>query len=224
VSILTHSFHVVHPHTAHRIKAKENAMETEEPELLELLETDKPAQAPPATLAEYLTWPEEPPYYEFINGIATLMPAPTLQHQYTSKKLFRALEDCVEGRNLGTAWYAPVDVHLSDEQYFQPDIVFVSNERNSILGKRINGAPDLVVEILSPSNGYKDVTVKKFIYEEFGVREYWIVDPATRSVEVLTNSGAGGIGFQITSKARTQGTVRSAILDGFSVEIQTLFA
>jgi Uma2 family endonuclease len=204
-----------------------NAMETEELELLESVRntrSDMAQREPPSTLAEYLTWPEEQPYYEFINGVATRMPCPTLQHQILIKKLSRFFDDFVEERSLGLVVFSPIDVHLNEKQYLQPDIVFVAKENSSILKKRIEGSPDLVVEILSPSNAYNDVVLKKFVYEEFGVREYWIVNPEVRSVEVLTNGGAGSIGFQITSKARIQGVVRSAILEGFSLEIQTLFA
>jgi Uma2 family endonuclease len=181
-------------------------------------------QQPPATLAEYRAMPDEPPYYEFINGNPATMPAPTLIHQRILFTLAILMNDFTRKRNVGEVIIAPIDVYLSDDQYLQPDIVFVATENSAILGKHINGAPDIVVEVLSPSNGYKDATVKKFIYEEFGVREYWIVDPETRSVEVLTHGGAGSIGFQITSKARTQGVVSSSVLQGFTVDIATIFA
>ncbi len=177
--------------------------------------------APPRTLAEYLAMPTEPPYYEFINGEAHSMPSPTFLHQYILKRLFLAMDRFVENKKLGILMFAPLDVYLSDEEYYQPDLLYVSNERKSIIHERIKGAPDLVVEVLSPSNGYKDLTHKKRMYEEFGVREYWIIDLEEHLVEILTNSEAG---FQVFSKAYERGQVQSKVLSGFQVDVEQLFA
>ena len=175
----------------------------------------------PRTLTEYLAMPEGAPYYEFINGIAHFMPSPTFLHQRILARLFRRMDTFVEEHNLGITLFAPLDVYLSDEEYYQPDMLFVSNERKSIIQERIHGAPDLVVEVLSPSNGYKDLSHKKRMYEAFDVREYWILDPLEKSVEVLFNTENG---FQIASKAYTRGMVKSQILSGFAVDVEQLFA
>jgi Uma2 family endonuclease len=175
----------------------------------------------PRTLTEYLAMPEGAPYYEFINGIAHFMPSPTFLHQRILARLFRRMDTFVEEHNLGITLFAPLDVYLSEEEYYQPDMLFVSNERKSIIQERIHGAPDLVVEVLSPSNGYKDLSHKKRMYEAFDVREYWILDPLEKSVEVLFNAENG---FQIASKAYTRGMVKSQILSGFAVDVEQLFA
>ncbi|MFY8000453.1 MAG: Uma2 family endonuclease [Candidatus Kapaibacteriota bacterium] len=175
----------------------------------------------PHTLTEYLAMPEGAPYYEFINGIAHFMPSPTFLHQRILARLFRRMDTFVEEHNLGITLFAPLDVYLSEEEYYQPDMLFVSNERKSIIQERIHGAPDLVVEVLSPSNGYKDLSHKKRMYEAFDVREYWILDPLEKSVEVLFNTENG---FQIASKAYTRGMVKSQILSGFAVDVEQLFA
>lgn len=176
---------------------------------------------PPSSLAEYLTMPEEPPYYEFINGIAHFMPSPSTFHQRIIQRLNRKIDAFVESNALGEVFTAPLDVYLSDEEYYQPDMLFVSNERKSIIQERIKGAPDLVVEVLSPSNGYKDLTHKKLMYEEFGVREYWTVEPDERAIEVLVNTD---MGFQVFSKAHRRGEVRSQVLSGFTVNLDQIFS
>jgi Uma2 family endonuclease len=178
---------------------------------------------PPATLAEYLTyWPEgEPPYYEFINGKAVQMPSPTFQHQNILMELASQMRTFAKQHHLGVVVPAPMDVYLRDEEYYQPDIIFVSNERRAIIEKYINGAPDLVVEILSPNNAYHDLIHKKRVYEQYDVQEYWIVAPDDAGVEVYGNSENG---FQLISKAYTQGTVRSAVLEGFELDVAQLFS
>ena len=119
---------------------------------------------PPSTLAEYLAMPEGAPYYEFINGIAHFMASPTTSHQECLLNLAVEMRAFVKNHQLGKVFISPLDVYLSEEEYYQPDMLFVSNERKSIIQERIHGAPDLVVEVLSPSNGYKDLSHKKRMY------------------------------------------------------------
>lgn len=195
--------------------------------MAEILEYTAPTRTsyqhnePPRILAEYLAMPEGAPYYEFINGIAHFMPSPTFVHQRILARLFRIMDAFVEEQHFGIVLFAPLDVYLSDAEYYQPDMLFVSNERTSIIQERIDGAPDLVVEVLSPSNAYKDLSHKKRMYEEFGVREYWLLDPLEKSVEVLFNTENG---FQIASKGYGKGMVQSQILSGFAVNVEQLFA
>ena len=100
--------------------------------------------------------------------------------------------------------------------------MFVSNERSHILQERIHGAPDLIVEILSPSNIADDVVDKKALYEAFGVHEYWMVNPMTESIEVWAN---GENGFVCVSRAENGvGSVESRLLRSFSVDVAHIFA
>ncbi|EMY77758.1 putative restriction endonuclease [Leptospira weilii serovar Ranarum str. ICFT] len=102
----------------------------------------------------------------------------------------------------------------------QPDLIFISKAKSAIIRqKRIEGAPDWIAEILSEGNAYHDLKTKKKLYEKHGVEEYWIVDPMERSVEVYQNSESG---FKLISSANS-GLVASAVLDGFSIEIDRLF-
>lgn len=115
---------------------------------------------------------------------------------------------------------SPIDVFLDEHNVVQPDLIFIAKARNAIIQeKRIEGAPDWVAEILSEGNAYHDLKTKKKLYEKHGVREYWIVDPMERSVEIYQN---GTSGFTLLVSADS-GTVESKILDGFSLEVQSLF-
>ena len=163
----------------------------------------------------------EGPAYQLIDGDLIMTPAPTLYHQAIVGQMFEALSEFVKRKHLGVVFLSPIDVYLSETETYQPDVVFISSERRTILGeKKVEGAPDLIVEILSPSTGYYDLTHKKSIYESSGVKEYWLIDPQERSIEVLENVGRE---FRVAGVAKDKGTVASAILDGFSVKLQELF-
>ena len=90
----------------------------------------------------------------------------------------------MENRKLGEVYFAPLDVILSDETVVQPDLLFVSKERSEILGKWVHGAPDLVVEIISPDSKERDRLIKKALYEKHKVKEYWMVDLERQCIEV----------------------------------------
>lgn len=126
-----------------------------------------------------------------------------------------------EQHGLGEVIIAPMDVYFDEGNVFQPDIIFVSNERASILqnGKHVKGAPDLVVEILS-SNWRHDLNHKRRIYERYNVLEYWIVDPRSRTVEVLVHENGA---FECVQRAVAGETAASTLLPGFVVEVAYLF-
>lgn len=125
------------------------------------------------------------------------------------------------GENKGIVLVFPVDVYFNDEKTFQPDIIFISREKTHIIGRdKINGAPDLVVEVLSPSTAYYDLRKKYRVYERYGAREYWIVDPEEEVVEIYLNREGR---FVLHQQVDRQGLVTSAILDGFSLEAAELF-
>ena len=119
-----------------------------------------------------------------------MAPAPTLGHQNILRQLFLMLHQFVSEQQLGEVWFAPVDVIIQKEplRTRQPDLLFVSNEHASILGDQVDGAPDLVAEILSPSNTRSDLEAKLSDYATLGVSECWLVSPEARSVEVLVLS------------------------------------
>lgn len=104
---------------------------------------------------------------------------------------------------------------------YQPDIIFISNERKNIVGEKVKGAPDLIVEVLSPSNAFYDLTHKKNIYEDTGVKEFWVVDPDEKSIEIYENIKSS---FILFSKARNSGTVKSKILSKLNADAEKIFS
>jgi Uma2 family endonuclease len=131
---------------------------------------------------------EEGEFCQLIMGDLIMTPAPASQHQRILARIFVQIFANVEKYSLGEAFVAPVDVFFDDENVFEPDILFVSKERAEIIrDDGIHGAPDLVIEILSVTSGYHDTKTKKRVYEKYGVKEYWIVDPLDNEVTGYEN-------------------------------------
>lgn len=122
--------------------------------------------------------------HEIIDHELAVTPAPTSRHQEIVTNLVTVLSEAVRARGLGKVLVGPVDVLLAEGDYLEPDVVFVREERLHILSDRgIEGPPDLVAEVVSPSTAERDRGVKLDRYRLHGVPEYWIVDPETRTVE-----------------------------------------
>ena len=159
--------------------------------------------------------------YELIDGELILIPSPNQAHQTSSISLGSAMHFFSKANGLGIVLLAPFDVLLSDTDVVQPDILFVSNARAHIrTPDNMQGAPDLVVEILSPSSASRDWHEKFDLYSEHGVEEYWIVDPANRVVWLTLPQGG------VLKVAGTYGvgdTVSSSVLAGFSVKVDDIF-
>ncbi|NIV03682.1 MAG: Uma2 family endonuclease [Calditrichae bacterium] len=120
--------------------------------------------------------------YEVIEGELVMAPSPLTQHQRVSGKLESLLGNFVEKKKLGEVFDAPFDVIISPHNVFPPDILFLSNENLGILtGKNVQGAPDLIVEILSPGTAVYDMGVNKEVYERAGVKELWVFDPESET-------------------------------------------
>ncbi|GBD97708.1 hypothetical protein BMS3Abin06_02609 [bacterium BMS3Abin06] len=136
------------------------------------------------TYKDYLKTPEDE-RHELIGGELLMTPSPVPRHQRISRKIEFVLEKFVTENDLGEVFYAPCDVYLDDENVVQPDIMFISKERLNIIGeKNIQGAPELVIEIISESTAYRDFVQKKKLYAISRVKEYWIVIPEEESIEV----------------------------------------
>jgi len=138
------------------------------------------------TYKDYLYFPDDGKRHELIDGEHYVTPAPNLKHQRVLGRLHFWLMGFVLPRRLGEVLVAPVDVLLSDCDVVQPDLVFLSQERMDLAsdGANLKGAPDLAVEVLSPATRRKDVITKRHLYERFGVKEYWLVDPELDAIEV----------------------------------------
>ncbi len=172
------------------------------------------------TYADYAKLPDGSPY-QLIGGEFVMTPSPTPYHQRISRRIEVELITFVEAKNAGEVLHAPLDTYLSDVETYQPDIVFISKERLSIIGeKKIETAPDLVVEILSPATAYYDLRHKMRVYEVSGVKEYWIVDPMEKTIDVFENHGKE---FKLFSQARDKGQAKSKLLAGFAIVVEKVF-
>ena len=140
---------------------------------------------PLLTVENYKILPETGPRYQLIEGDLYMAPAPNRYHQDISRNLEYILLDYLHEHPIGKLYHAPFDLYLDDYNVFQPDILVVLNDRRSILTDAgAEGAPDFVVEILSPKTARLDRDNKRRVYATSGVRELWIIAPETRTIEV----------------------------------------
>jgi Uma2 family endonuclease len=168
--------------------------------------------------SDYLLRPEDKPF-DLLKGDLCRVAAPDTKHQRISIALSAALFQRLN--SLGTVLEAPCDVLLSHEDIIQPDILFVLKERNGIVGEfNIQGAPDLVVEILSQAERAKGLEAKRKIYSRFGVQECWIVDPEMEIIEVLVWSE---IGYITTGVYRKPAKLCSPLLPSFILPLSEIF-
>jgi len=173
------------------------------------------------TYADYKTW-DETIRCELIDGIPYMMTAPSRTHQRISGALFNQLYNFLKG-NPCEVYMAPFDVRLNadegDDTVVQPDILVVCDSAK-LDEKGCQGPPDLVVEILSPSSGSHDRVVKFNTYLQAGVREYWIVDPVTQTVNIHINEN----GKYITSAWPKDAIMSSHVLPGCTIDLAEVFA
>ncbi|MBF0319944.1 MAG: Uma2 family endonuclease [Nitrospirae bacterium] len=177
------------------------------------------------TYAKYLTLDDDT-RYEIIEGDLHMTPAPGFSHQNISSDLEYILKKYIKENRLGYIVTAPTDVILSEENVVQPDILFIARGRRGIIKERgVFGPPDLAVEIISPSSHYRDVHVKKNLYERFGVAEFWIVNPYMKSIEVLMLNSSGQ--YELFSEgclmADGKERVSSKVLAGLIVDLTEIF-
>ena len=149
-----------------------------------------------------------------------MSPAPTPYHQQISKKLFRLLD--AVGKDLGEVFYAPIDLFIDKKNVFQPDLLYVSNKNKSFITKRgIEGPPELIVEIISPSNTFSDRNTKMKKYLEFGVAEFWLIDPGNKTLEVyLRVQDNPEVPHLFLAE---EGEVTSTIFSNLSFELREIF-
>jgi Uma2 family endonuclease len=138
------------------------------------------------TYKEYEALPADGRRYEIHEGELSVTPAPSPRHQIISRNLFRILDAYVKAKGIGEVLYAPLDVILADTSIVQPDIVYLDPARLGAISQRgVEGAPTLVVEVLSPATTLIDRRTKHQLYARHGVPFFWLVDPEGRTVEAF---------------------------------------
>jgi Uma2 family endonuclease len=166
--------------------------------------------------ADYLGLPDEP-RCELVYGRLLVTPAPTARHQHVVGRLFSILLACAD-RHGDQVLASPIDVALADHTVVQPDVAYVRAARTSIVRDRIEGAPDLVVEVLSPGTARRDLGEKLRLYADAGVAEYWIVDPALESFEFLVRSDDG---YRL--RLPDGPTYRSSSISGLELDLESFW-
>ena len=171
----------------------------------------------PATLTydDYLMTPDDE-RWELLRGELIMVPGPNTAHQRITLNLVRFLSAFVEENALGEVFISPYDVVLSRNNVLQPDLLFVSREQQSIItAANIQGAPALVVEVISPSTASKDRELKRAIYAENGVGEYWLVDPDSRTISVMSlhDNDFREVGTYGTGEVLSSPTLEGIVLD-----------
>lgn len=170
-----------------------------------------------------MDFPENDPFiYELINGELVRKQAPSPKHQETVAELIFLLKTYLKANPNGRIFPAPTDVFLDENNNIQPDISFVSEARDFLVDDKngILGTPDLIMEIISPGNVRRDRVTKMELYERFAVREYWLIDPNNRTVEIYVMRENRYAEHQFLE---AEGKAISTVMTGFELEIKDLF-
>lgn len=172
------------------------------------------------TEEEYQLLPENAPY-QLIQGKLIYMLSPFDRHQKILGNLHFEFRLYLRENALGQVRFAPLDVKFDKENIFQPDLLFVSNERKDIIQNHIIGAPDLVVEIVSKGTKKVDEQQKKEIYGKYNVLEYWIINPEENYIQVFNNKNGQ---LKLTKKINKEGVISSKVLPTLSLDLKTILA
>lgn len=173
------------------------------------------------TYEDYAALPDDGCRYELLEGRLSVVPAPFTKHQRGSLNLVYVLKTHVDRRKLGELFEAPFDVILGPHDTVQPDVLFVSREHAGRISERgVEGAPDLVIEIVSTGSASRDWIEKLRIYQRAGVPEYWVVEPEARCITVLVLQGDS---YSVFSKACDAELVKSTTFPELELAPAKLF-
>jgi Uma2 family endonuclease len=176
------------------------------------------------TYEDLLHFPEDGRRHEIVDGEHVVTPAPASRHQFIVSALLSLLWQYARDYDLGRVAGAPFDVVLSETDVVQPDVFFLAKEHEEkVRSAHIDGAPDLVVEVLSESTRRRDELTKRHLYEIHGVGEYWIVDPELELIKVYRREGER-FGGKTELSAEAGDVLTSPRLEGFRVPLADLFA
>jgi len=178
------------------------------------------------TYDDLLRLPDDGKRHEIINGVHCVTASPGLGHQELLGRLHLSIGNFLVGRrHLGRVFLSPLDVVLSYYDVVEPDLLFVAGDQQDILTEaNVQGPPALVVEILSPSTRRRDEGIKRKLFAEKGIREYWIVDPKGLRVTVFRRNDAGQFPRLMELRSGQASQLETPLLPGFALAIDDLFA
>lgn len=175
------------------------------------------------TVADFMALGEGPPFAELINGNIVMAPSPFRSHQRVIQRIYQLLQNHLDQNPAGEAYLAPFDVHFSESDVLCPDLSYFSAERCDRLSDRgAEGAPDLVIEVLSPSTARRDRKDKREIYTRHGVRELWLVNTELETIEVFDLVKQPDQPVSVLENG-THPEIRTEILPGFSGPLADVF-
>ena len=189
-----------------------------------VVESSPPGMREPRRLYTYdelvAVMPETNQPHELWDGELIRTPAPFFNHQEVSLRFYRTLFDWVQKRGLGKVIASPIDMVLSPHRVVQPDVAFIAKERLHIIQRVIMGPADLVAEVVSLGGRNRDRIEKRDLYEQHGVKEYWIIDPESETVDVLVLVGGR---YELAMRRQSGETTASPLLPGFEIKVASLF-
>jgi Uma2 family endonuclease len=176
------------------------------------------------TYDDFLLFPDDGKRHELIDGEHYVTPSPSRKHQAIVWNLATTMGPYLESHPVGRAFVAPFDVIFSDFDVVEPDLLFISNARleEILTTKNVRGAPNLAVEIASPSTRTRDETLKRKLYERFGVDEYWVIEPDTDTIVVHRHDGES---YKPVSEltAERGDTLATSLLPGLALPLERIF-
>ena len=177
------------------------------------------------TYEDFVRIPDDGLRHEIIDGVHYVTPSPVRRHQQLMGRLHVAIGHFLELHpEIGEVYLSPLDTVFSPWDVVEPDLVFVAADQLEILTEpNIQGAPALVVEILSPSTRRRDLGVKRLLFDRGGVREYWVVDPKARELTVYRRAPGGGLAKAEQLGANHDATLTTPLLPGFALSLAKLF-
>ena len=177
------------------------------------------------TYDDFVLFPDDGKRHELIGGVHYVTPSPRLRHQDLVGRLYFAITAyLMQHPAAGRVFLSPLDVVLSYHDVVEPDLLFIARDQADIMTeKNIQGAPALVVEVMSKSTRKRDAQIKRRLFEQVGVREYWLVDPELDTVQVFRPTAEGRLARVEELTAEDGGTLTTPLLPGCGIDIRTLF-
>jgi Uma2 family endonuclease len=176
------------------------------------------------TYDDFLLFPDDGQRHELIDGEHYVTPSPNMKHQRVSGNLYFLIRACLEQHPVGQVFYAPFDVVFTRFDVVEPDLLYMSNARAQevLTAANVQGVPELVIEIGSPSTRKRDETIKRRLYEREGVSEYWVVDPDLDVIRVYTRAGEQ-FGRARELSAEAGDVLTTPLFDGLELTLERVF-